>query len=270
MEKIPVYVISLESARERRALMTEHLRDLGIDYELIDAVKGSSLDSNYRQSLNPNGNMSHGELGCYLSHIRIYERMIEQKISVALVLEDDTVMHHSVKVLIESGCQSLDFDYCFLGSEDRGDEGYVFYDSEASVKLTGQHSAYLLSSGPYCTNAYLITLDGAKKRMACAFPARTAIDHYRFLPYRPRFRAIVPMLAFVNEQSAEGALSSVSWNGLQKRLRAYWWFYALRDLLKLKGPRKLFCLFRTKFPHPGRWQSFESGLRVVRRSRIAR
>jgi glycosyl transferase family 25 len=184
MQKVPVYVISLEGARERRALIKAHLDGLKLEYELINAVEGMKLDPGYRERVNPNKNMSHGVLGCYLSHLYVYEHIIANQISVALILEDDTVLHYSVKALLENGCQNLDFDCCFLGSEDHGDEGYVFYDAGSAVELGGGFNAYVLSSGPYCNNAYLITLQGAKKRIACAFPARTAIDHYHFLPYR--------------------------------------------------------------------------------------
>ena len=268
MQKIPVYVISLESARERRALIKAHLDGLKIEYELINAVDGAKLDPGYRESVNPAKNMSPGALGCYLSHLHVYEHIIQNHISVALILEDDTVLHYSVKTLVENGCQNLDFDYCFLGSEDRGDEGYVLYDAGSAVELGSGFNAYLLSSGPYCLNAYLLTLQGAKKRIACAFPARTVIDHYHFLPYRPRFRAIIPMLAFLNEQTAVESLSSATWTISQKQLHKYWWFYPLRDLVKLKSLRKLLSLKRSKFPCAGRWQPFSSAFRVVPRNRL--
>lgn len=270
MKTLPVYVVSLKSASSRRAMLEKHLGELGIDYEFIDAVRGDELPPIYKARVNPTENMSPGQLGCYLSHVKIYERMIEEEIAVALILEDDAVLHRSVVTLIENGCESLDFDYCFLGSEDRGDEGYVFYDAGRPTKITDQHNAYTLSSGPYCTHAYLITLDGARKRLSCAYPARTAIDHYHFLPYKPRFVAIIPMLAFVNEESAVGSLSSVTWSGLQTSMRRYWWYYPLRDLMKLKFIKKFRALKKAEFPHVGHWKSFESTFKVVPAKRIVR
>jgi glycosyl transferase family 25 len=265
MQRIPVYVVSLERARQRRALLKAHLGALKIDYELIDAVEGAKLDPSQIEKMNPNGNLSPAALGCYLSHIRVYERIVETQTSVALVLEDDTVLSHGVKELLENGCQSLDFDYCFLGSADYGDEGFVFYDADSAQEMGGGFKAYLLSSGPYCLNAYLITLQGAKKRIACALPARTAIDHYHFLPYRPRFRAIIPMLAFLSEQTAIQSMASETWTISQKRLHRYWWFYPLRDFAKLKSFRKWLSRRRGNFTHASRWQSFSSAFRVAPR-----
>ena len=271
MQKIPVYVISLESARERRAQVKAHLDGLKIEYQVISAVEGAKLDPGYREIANPSKNMSPGALGCCLSHFRAYENIIANQLSVALILEDDVVLHYSVKALLENGCQNLDFDYCFLGSEDHGDEGYVFYDADSAVELGGGEKAYLLSSGPYCLHAYLITLRGAEKRMACALPVGGGnIDHYHFLPYRPRFRAIIPLLAFVTEQSAIESVAAETWSISQKQLHRYWWFYPLRDLVKLKGPRKWLSLKKSNFPYAGRWRSFSSAAKVVRRNRLER
>ncbi|HEY8908426.1 MAG TPA: glycosyltransferase family 25 protein [Rhodoferax sp.] len=268
MQTLPVYVISLKDAFERRALIKKHLHTLGIEHEIIDAVNGEALSPEYLREVNPTQNLSPGQIGCYLSHIQVYERLIAQGTSVALILEDDTVLHPSVRKFIEYGCQSLDFDYCFVGSDDAGDAGYVYYDSSKPTLLSSQFLTYPLSSGPFCLHAYLITLEGAKKRVSCAYPARSAIDHYQYLPYKPRFMALIPMLAFVNELSAVQSMSSLNWSGLQTKARKHWWYYPMRDLMTLKMLRKLIALRRTEFPILGRWKSFASSFKVVRQSHL--
>ena len=268
MQTIPVFVISLASAVERRAQIRSHLGELGVEYEIVDAVRGTDLDPNFRKEVNPDANMSPGALGCYLSHIKVYERMVREKLPAALVLEDDTVLHQSVRDLVCGGCQSVDFDYCFLVADDRGDEGYVFYDANAGIEINAKHIAFRLSSGPYCTNAYLISHEGARKRTACAFPARTPIDHYQFLPYKPRFFAIIPTIAFMSEQSAVASITSAGWTEAQKRLRKYWWYYTLRDALKIKYFRKLVFYWRSDFRRHGRWRPFRSAVRVVPKWRL--
>ncbi len=265
---VPVFVVSLKSAIDRRAALKAHLDSLGIEFEWFDAIRGDELSPAYRQEVNPAGNMSPGQIGCYLSHIHIYEQIIAQALPVALILEDDAVLHPSVKNLVDTGCRNLDFDYCFLGSDDCGDAGYVYYDTAKPVPLNTRHLAYPLSAGPFCLHAYLMTLESAKKRVACAYPLRSAIDHYHHLPYRPRWIAVVPMLAFVNELSAVQSMSSLNWTGLQTRARKYWWYYPLRDLLKLKPLRKLLALYLTTFPHQGRWRPFESAFKVVRKTHL--
>ncbi len=250
--------------------MRSQLNAMGIHYEIIDAVRGDALNRTYRQQINPAGNMSSGQIGCYLSHIQIYERLIDQQIPVALVLEDDTVLLPTVTSILENQSMTLDFDYCFLGSDDAGDAGYIFYNSADPTPLSHHHLAYPLSAGPYCLNAYLITLEGARKRVAHAYPARSAIDHYFYLPYQPRFMAVVPMVAFVNELSTVQSMSSLHWSGLQTIARKYWWYYPLRDVLKLKVLKKWLALRHAKLPHPGQWRTFESAFKVVSHRRLAK
>ena len=264
MQKIPVYVISLASALERRALIGAHLERLGVEYSIVDGVAGSAMTEAARTEINPDGNMSPGVLGCYLSHVRVYERIVADQSPVALVLEDDTVLEPEVVGLLQSGCSNLDFDYCFLGCDDRGDEGFVFYDSRSGIDLGGGLSAFVLSSGPFCLNAYLVTGSGAKKRLEYAMPARTAIDHYHYLPYRPRFRAIIPLVASLNEQHAISSLSSGTWTFDQKKLHRQWWYFPLRDAVKLRHLRKE-CVRRvTNFPYDSQWRTFASGMKILR------
>jgi glycosyl transferase, family 25 len=215
LQSLPVYVISLHDAVERRALIKKHLDSLDIAHEIIDAVRGDALSPEFIRKVNPTRNMSPGQIGCYLSHIHVYERMIEHQIPVALILEDDSTLHPSIKVLIKDGCKSVDFDYCFLGSDDRGDAGYVFFDAAKPVPLGGQHCGYPLSAGPFGTYSYLVSLDGAKKRVSCAYPIKSAIDHYQFLPYQPRYIATIPMMTSMNKLSAVQSISSINWSSLQ-------------------------------------------------------
>jgi glycosyl transferase family 25 len=268
LQALPVYVISLKSATDRQALVAAHLGALDIPYELCEAVRGDALEPQRRHEINPAGNMSPAQIGCYVSHIQIYERMVQEGIPVALILEDDAVLHPLVSGLVRGGCQTLDFDYCFLGCDDAGDSGYVYFDSSRAVTLSSHLQAYPVTSGPYCLHAYLITLDGARKRLSCAYPARSAIDHYQYLPYQPRLLAVMPLLAFVSELSAVRSMSSFNMSALQSVARQYWWYYPLRDALKFKFFRKLRARWSAVFPWPGRWESFDSSLKVVRKSKL--
>lgn len=213
--------------------------------------------------LNPAANLSGGALGCYMSHIAIYRRMEVEGIQLALILEDDAVLLPQVKTLLDQGSRSLDFEYCFLGCEDRGDEGFVYFDSASAVPISGQMTMYKLSSGPYCTHAYLITLRGAKRRLECDYPARTAIDHYHYLPYRADIRAVIPLVAYVNEESAHGSMSLVTWSGIQTWSRQYWWYYPLRDIIKLKPFKKSLKKASLVTSENQQWRSYQSSFRVL-------
>ena len=83
----PIYVISLARAPERRKSVKEHLDKIGLIHQIIDAVNENLLaEDEIKTLLTPEKQYAAGVVGCYLSHIRIYETIIFNKHSVALVL----------------------------------------------------------------------------------------------------------------------------------------------------------------------------------------
>ena len=70
------------------------------NYEIIDAVAGDELNKNELDSLtfknknniNPwNSKMSPSQIGCALSHIKIYKKFINTNSELAFILEDDAI-----------------------------------------------------------------------------------------------------------------------------------------------------------------------------------
>ncbi len=43
----------------------------------------------------------HGEVGCALSHIKIYSHIVKKNIPLSLVLEDDSEINENLKKMIE-------------------------------------------------------------------------------------------------------------------------------------------------------------------------
>ena len=272
MSRIPVFVVSLQRAAERRKRMLDHLSMLGVSARLIDAVDGKLLPEEDRRSLVAPGVEIHaGAIGCYLSHLIIYRAMVEEGIPVALVLEDDARLNGAFKRILDAGVQSDEFDYCFLDSDDHNDRCSVFYDRDDSVPIATGVRAHLLSAGPQTTHAYMITLEAARKRLEAAFPISKAIDLYDHLPYAIRFRAIVaPKMAWVSADSLESFTSerSLASDALSLVwLRRSLLFYRVRDILKfklLKRAREARSLVDSGLLARGRrWRALPSGREVV-------
>ncbi|URI10256.1 glycosyltransferase family 25 protein [Aquincola tertiaricarbonis] len=269
---IPVFVVSLARAAERRRLICEHLAALGISYRLVDAVDGAKLSPSERDRYLPADSSMHaGAIGCYLSHIHIYEVMRDEQIPVALVLEDDARLSPRAVDLVQAEAAAFHFDYCFLDSDDHNDQGPIYYDKANAVAAPGGFRAHALSAGPQTTHAYLITLPAAQRRLSAAFPILRAIDLYDHLPYRIDFRAIVsPKLAWVSEHSLISFTSernddaqALSFAALRRSPA----FYRLRDWLKLKNWRRsraIRSLVRAgRLSAGGRWAPLPSGREVI-------
>jgi len=243
MQSVAVFVISLARAPDRRSTICKHLEALGIEYELVNAVDGSSLsDAEIAKRVASGRKLHRGAVGCYMSHIGVYETIVSRKLPVALVLEDDARVDRRAKDLINGGLASRDFDYCFLDSDPHNDRGPVFYDANSGICLADGIRAYELSAGPQTTHSYLISLEGAGRRLAHAYPIRKPIDMYDHLPYVPKFRAVVsPKLAWVGEHSLVSFTSTKSASPEMLRfsfLRKYPWFFRLRDRLLIRNLRR--------------------------------
>lgn len=67
---------------------------LGLNYEVIDAVDGREFSPEELNMHTANINYAYrpGEIGCALSHLRVYEKLIADKLEMALVLEDDALL----------------------------------------------------------------------------------------------------------------------------------------------------------------------------------
>ncbi len=72
------------------------LAEIGLEAEFVAAVDGRRLTAADRKHydsrlarLNYRSEMTDAEIACYLSHYRIYERICQDDLDVALILEDD-------------------------------------------------------------------------------------------------------------------------------------------------------------------------------------
>jgi len=96
---IPIWVINLKRDVARKDFMVEQLERLGLPYELIEAVDGSTLSEEEMSIVSPElseqriyRQLTHGEIGCALSHIRLWERMVREDIHEVLIFEDDVLI----------------------------------------------------------------------------------------------------------------------------------------------------------------------------------
>jgi glycosyl transferase family 25 len=90
---IPIFIISLKDS-PRRGLIGPAMERLGIPFEFFDAVDGrrmsqAELAAAYEGSRPKFQHLSPGEIGCALSHMSIYRKMVADNIPAAIVLEDD-------------------------------------------------------------------------------------------------------------------------------------------------------------------------------------
>ena len=95
----PIYVISLVRETARRENIKQRLTALGANYEFFNAVDGKALQpSQYTHRMQTRHHflkegfeMTSGEIGCFMSHHNLWQKIADGKNEYALVLEDDAV-----------------------------------------------------------------------------------------------------------------------------------------------------------------------------------
>lgn len=79
------YLINLDRSQGRLDFMTQKFNSLGLVVERVPAVDGLAIDlAPYADS-----GLTQGEVGCFLSHRVIWEKLVSSDDDHALVLEDD-------------------------------------------------------------------------------------------------------------------------------------------------------------------------------------
>jgi len=118
---IPVYIISLERCLERREKMAWLMEHYKIPYTFFDAVDSTRLT---KQDLDLadlalaeeycGHKLSLAEVACALSHIKLYEKQVNEKIERMIILEDDAHIHMNFKGIVDSVSSMSSYDLIYL------------------------------------------------------------------------------------------------------------------------------------------------------------
>lgn len=170
-----VFVVNLEKNIARMDFMHEQLCRLKVDYERIPAVYGKSLSaqdrsimfSAFKSFLAMGVRLTDGEIGCALSHIAIYRRMISECMHMAIVLEDDVVLSDLFPRQILKASVLID---------QTRPQVVMFSASNDTCKMEESESDMQRVSRVSCTDAYLITLPAAEIILKANYPVVTVAD----------------------------------------------------------------------------------------------
>jgi glycosyl transferase family 25 len=113
-----VFVINLARSTLRLQQTQTRLNQVNLSFERIDAIDGAALsDAQKLKHYSPQLNsqqyyypLSDGQIGCYLSHRKAWQRIIDQKLDYAIVLEDDFYIDESIHTAIKN-IENLNFPW---------------------------------------------------------------------------------------------------------------------------------------------------------------
>lgn len=101
---LPVYVVSLKEDTEKQKEISSKLNLFNIKFSFIEAIRGSDLNKKFVSSLNflpismrKGRTPTNGEIGCSLSHIHIYKKLLHLRQDWAIILEDDVILDENFR-----------------------------------------------------------------------------------------------------------------------------------------------------------------------------
>lgn len=182
------YALSLKRVSQRYNYINEHLKKLGVEYELIEGVDGMLLTD---EQLNKECDMeavnakrewlSNGMLACAMSHYNIYQKIVNENIPCAFIVEDDASLPDNILELLDLiephlhknevlMLYYISFNTCLLSTKDAVDIGNGY-----SLNFP------LNPHQPICTGAYIVTQDAARTLVNFLKPFRVAPDSFGYM-----------------------------------------------------------------------------------------
>ncbi|WP_436863251.1 glycosyltransferase family 25 protein [Acinetobacter haemolyticus] len=105
------FVISLKSASDRRAHIQEQFGDKQIPFQFFDAIEPSQIKSQ-AEKINftiRQGDLTQNEVACLMSHVSLWQKVVDEKISAIAIFEDDVHLSHNAELFLKDSSW-LQFD----------------------------------------------------------------------------------------------------------------------------------------------------------------
>lgn len=183
---LPVFVINLEKSVDRRNYMINMLRKRGLNGQIVEAIDGENIDlkklthdgtydinfvkSKFSRELHLN------EIGCALSHLKVYEKIVAENIPYALICEDDIDLVRGFRRKFFNIFSQLPNDWGLV---------YFWYRTKDVHKISSTVVSFPSQShipgGAVC---YLLKISAAKKLLEEAYPIHYPADSLIGRSYR--------------------------------------------------------------------------------------
>ena len=171
--RMPVFIINLRRSPERREAMRAQCAAFGIEPSFVEAHDGAASGARSKDD-----RLSPSEMGCLLSHRGLWDTIVRNQTPVACILEDDCRLDANIIGLLESiDRERARWDVVLLGHHSsRHDADSGAETCYRSLSLDGRYRLAQVAEFAMGAYAYVVTLDGARKLISLADPARMPAD----------------------------------------------------------------------------------------------
>lgn len=186
-KRYKIFFINLDKSVERRKEMESQLERTGLPFERFSAIDGNSYSEEFFNgyySANENAkkyyvSLSKSEIACYISHLKVCEKIISENLDYAIVLEDDIILKDFFAFVPNALNSIADWNYIKLIAPFKKKKivsivpiqvgGYAVDAaglSKSEFENAAEFELVRWKKPPAGTQAYAITKDGAKEFLA--------------------------------------------------------------------------------------------------------
>jgi glycosyl transferase, family 25 len=209
-----IFVISLPGSTARQQAIAAQLGRRGLAFSWLEGVNGRSLDEAAvrrlygaeRAECEGGRQLSRGEVGCALSHLKVYQTMLDEALDLVLVLEDDAALSENFAEELAQVCTAIDWNDNELVLL-----SHIHKYTDWGARRIGPCLRLVRPVTAYNGNGYLITRQGAKKLLAALRPVYLPADCWNHLQKKGvlRIRGIVPYLVNHSRLSENSLIGDV-------------------------------------------------------------
>lgn len=203
--KLKYYVINLKNETERRKLMEQSLDAQGVDYEFFEGINGRELtedqkalfadkDKNILEMAGGRkaiveDKLSPAEKGCALSHLKLYQKILDEGVQRAVILEDDLALSHDVYEALDNidcikepwdiinfssqiGIKSLPGAKKYYANKEKG-----FYFQRLGMRNSTLEAIFNRRKVLGYAALYVVTPTACKRLIELGYPVRIVADY---------------------------------------------------------------------------------------------
>jgi len=211
MSKFRIYIINLDTDKDRWMNIENQLSQLELDFVRISGVNlninPELVKNKYSFQRNQKefySDLTVGEIGCYLSHIECWKKILAEKLDYAFILEDDIIIRSNFRDVVYWFQENFDilepWDCIKLGE----------FPEKRRVVGIERIRNFIIGNYlkvPSGTFAQAISSDGAKKLLQFSNPFYAPVDIAIQLTWKNNLRVLAlkpyPVGAYQNSSSID-------------------------------------------------------------------
>lgn len=185
------FVINLDSSIDRWKNIKKRLDDLGITAERISAVDGrKKSDPEIRDILYPMNYeyrylfprlLSKAEIGCFLSHRKCWQKLVDSDDEWALIMEDDLIISDRAPFYMkDTSWLPKDIKICQLSTHEKN---WKLWTKKETIKLSNNDEIIEPLDKAHGTQCYVISKEVAIASLKYSEKLLAPVDDYLFSPY---------------------------------------------------------------------------------------